>query len=110
LLPTSWCSAGNIKAPKGLDDLHNTIRAPVHQATDQRTGTVPCRTSWAISVAQIHKAASLKGLLWGCPGIRLGVELTESKPWVMNVHVNTVIKIIAANNSDYAPAHAAIAA
>jgi hypothetical protein len=43
-------------------------------------------------------------------GIRLGVELTESKPWVMNVHVNTVIKIIAANNSDYAPAHAAIAA
>jgi hypothetical protein len=34
----------------------------------------------------------------------------ESKPWVMNVHVNTVIKIIAANNSDYAPAHAAIAA
>jgi hypothetical protein len=49
-------------------------------------------------------------MLWGCPGIRLGVELTESKPWVMNVHVNTVIKIIAANNSDYAPAHAAIAA
>ena len=63
-----------------------------------------------ISVAQIHKAANLKDLLWGCPGIRLGVELTESKPWVMNVHVNTVIKIIAANNSDYAPAHAAIAA
>ena len=48
--------------------------------------------------------------MWGCPGIRLGVELTESKPWVMDVHVKTVIKIIAANNSDYAPAHAAIAA
>jgi hypothetical protein len=43
-------------------------------------------------------------------GIRLGAELTESKPWVMNVHVKTVIKTIAANNSDYAPAHAAIAA
>ena len=71
---------------------------------------VPFRTSWMISVAQIHKAASLKVLLWGCPGIRLGVELTESKPWVMDVHVKTVIKIIAANNSDYAPAHAAIAA
>jgi hypothetical protein len=38
------------------------------------------------------------------------VELTESKPWVMNVHAKTVIKTIAANNSDYAPAHAAIAA
>ena len=49
-------------------------------------------------------------MLWGCSGIRLGVELTESKPWVMDVHVKTVIKIIAANNSDYAPAHAAIAA
>ena len=59
---------------------------------------------------QILKTANLTILLWGCSGIRLGVELTESKPWVMNVHVNTVIKIIAANNSDYAPAHAAIAA
>ena len=110
MLPTAWCSPGNIKAPKGLGDLHNTTRVPVHQATGQGTGAVPFRASWAISVAQIHKAASLKILLWGCPGIRLGVELTESKPWVMNVHVNTVIKIIAANNRDYAPAHAAIAA
>ena len=90
--------------------MHNTTRVPVHPATGQGTGTVPFHANWAISVAQIHKAANLEGLLWGCPGIRLGVELTESKPWVMNVHVNTVIKIIAANNSDYAPAHAAIAA
>ena len=59
---------------------------------------------------QILKTANLTILLWGCSGIRLGVELTESKPWVMDVHVKTVIKIIAANNSDYAPAHAAIAA
>ena len=93
-----------------MDDLHNITQAQVHRATGQETGTVPFHASWAISVAQIHKAASLKDLLWGCPGIRLGVELTESKPWVMNVHVNTVIKIIAANNSDYAPAQAAIAA
>ena len=92
-----------------MGDLHNTTRAQAHSSADQETRTVPF-LSWAISVAQIHKAASLKDLLWGCPGIRLGVELTESKPWVMNVHVNTVIKIIAANNSDYAPAHAAIAA
>ena len=86
--------------------LESRFTKPLAKEQGQFPSTQAGRFQWHEST----KLAILRGLLWGCPGIRLGVELTESKPWVMNVHVNTVIKIIAANNSDYAPAHAAIAA